>query len=197
MKYLLAATHGDDGLLAYDAVLRFPERFRGDLMSLVVNSYFKGSLMNYGSVFLNRAAGIPLILLCCIYVFWMRFAMPLFFTTVLGSRLSIEERSVVFFISLLAGIEAWNLANYGAHNEMPIPYAGAVAFPFFMGGLYLFSCGRKTGILPLLFGALIHPSMGLYAAVTLGLYFLSSPGPGKLKNLIWPFIVALTAAAPS
>ncbi|PON10444.1 hypothetical protein C2W62_50035, partial [Candidatus Entotheonella serta] len=83
----MANPNGDDGVFVYRSVVSHPGIFKDDVMSYVADSYYWGTLMNYGSVWLDRTFGISLLWVSGVLVFWMRFAMPFFFVLLLRRHL--------------------------------------------------------------------------------------------------------------
>jgi hypothetical protein len=193
-KYIVAQVVWDDNVFAYRAISNHLERFTGDLVQFAHRGYLWGSLINYGSLFVDKWTPIPLEVIYNALVFFQLFSLPALFVWFLKNRLTSYQLFSVFLLVTLSEFSCWNFANY---TELSALYAALVAMPFVWLGLYWISQGRILGYGALSLACLIHASLGLYAILIAFLFLVSARKKLSIPKLLMLAIPTACAVAPA
>jgi hypothetical protein len=192
-KQAASSSVHDDNIFAYSMILRNIDFFGNDFFKLSYPYYLYGSLINCGSIWLNRFLHIPLGLTYNVLCFFQLFAFPIMLLAALKNKLNYFELIALFCFSLLAGHQRWNLANYGPHEMV---YAASVALPILCFGLYLISLKNGWGFAALSLGGLIHPSLALYSILIAFISFLLDSPLARKRDFLFLAIPFLCTVIP-
>jgi hypothetical protein len=170
VRYHDVISFTDDNLITYAHLMKFPERFSGDIVSLYGTASTWGTIFNWGPGLLWRDLNISpwfmYIMLTWAQAVVMGFASYIFITRV-------TQNAILGFIGMLFVFAAqptrWNLANYG--TLFPQLYAGDFVNYLCLLALAALIQNRGRVVLAILFiSSFIHPSVTLYYCGIIGLY---------------------------
>jgi len=177
----MANLNEDDGPILYAHVFKNPSLFEGDFQvgaPLSLRTCFKviTSAMVWIPALLWRYLDIDPYITTWIITFLQGTLLGL---TVYVLTLAVtRERHTAVLAAVFVYVASpwhWNLANYGNGPDWAfVPYPGNLALPFIMLSLICLFRGRTMiALLLLTISGLIHPTMGLYTCVIVGIYWLS------------------------
>ena len=192
--------HRDDVSVTYAHLMRYPERFEHDVISIYGIGSTWGTIVNWGSGVLWRDLNIhpevTYIFWAFLQAFFIGFA-PFFLTLTVTSdyRLAL----ITIPLAYVARLTQSNLAEYA--SLFPFLYVGDLAIYVAVLSIAFLIRQQKAIFLAFLFFiGLLHPSIATYVFVIAGLYWLWQLLKTRDKQWIIWFIalgvIGLTIVAP-
>lgn len=190
----------DDTPTTYANLMRYPDRFENDFLSIYGIGSTWGTIINWGTGILWRDFDVPpqssyfgLAVTQAIIIGSSVFLLTLQMTKSRGLALF----SIPFIY--VARVTQWNLSE--SWSLFPKVYSGDLSVYFLLFAFVLLLQERRWGVIVvLLIGSLIHPAITLYVCAIIGLYWLWELVKAKdQKLLIWISLlvgVGIFAVAP-
>lgn len=195
-NFIVATTHSDDDFIVCNVVYNNIENFKNDLFFYLAPVFVRGTIMNWGSLFLVNSVGIPITFLSLCFQFIEFFMLPFCYLYLVRDALEKSWIPFVFLAALLSHHFTWNLSNHGMTD---LPYRAHIAISVIFAGLLVVMSGRKSGYFLAVVGILFHAAIGVYAFVMIALWqILRNRRPITSETLyLLPLLVAIFVPAYS
>lgn len=167
-NFIVATAHSDDDFIVCNIVYNNIENFKNDMYFYLAPIFLRGTIMNWGSLFLVNKVGVPITLLSLFFQFVESFMLPFCYLYLIRKTIDKIWIPFVFLAALLSNHIAWNLSNHGMSDYLP--YRGHIAISILFAGMLMIISGKKGGYLLTILGTLFHATTGVYAFVIIALW---------------------------